>query len=94
MPYAAAALTLVVALANVLAQQPSPAAARLRPMPDPKVSDNHRFLEVSEAKASATLRIGTVELPADGALARREHPRLLFTKADVPDIRARIAQPG
>jgi len=27
-------------------------------------------------------------------MARREHPRLLFTKADVPGIRARIAKPG
>jgi hypothetical protein len=32
--------------------------------------------------------------PADSALARNEHPRLLFTRADLPAIRARIGKPG
>ncbi len=41
-----------------------------------------------------TVHIGTVEVPAGCALARREHPRLLFTKAGVSAIRVRIAQPG
>ncbi len=40
------------------------------------------------------IHIGTVEVAADSALARHEHPRLLFTIADVPGIRARIAKPG
>ena len=33
--------------------------------------------------ADGTVTIGGVELPADCALAHREHPRLLFTKADL-----------
>lgn len=42
----------------------------------------------------ATVRIGNINVPANCALAKKEHPRLLFTKADLPDIRARIAKPG
>ncbi len=41
-----------------------------------------------------TVRIGAVEVPADCPLARREHPRLLFTKADIPKLRERISTPG
>ncbi|MHB1038441.1 MAG: heparinase II/III domain-containing protein [Pirellulales bacterium] len=44
--------------------------------------------------ADRTIAIGGIRVPADSALARKEHPRLLFTKADLPAIRARIAQPG
>jgi hypothetical protein len=40
------------------------------------------------------VRVGEIEVPADCALARKEHPRLLFTKADLPGIRARIAKPN
>jgi hypothetical protein len=43
---------------------------------------------------TAKIRIGEVEVSADCALARKEHPRLLFTKADLPGIRARIAKPA
>ena len=34
-----------------------------------------------------------VDLPADCALARREHPRLLFTETDLPRLRARLKHP-
>ena len=44
-------------------------------------------------EAADTVTIGGVELPADCALARREHPRLLFTKADLPRLRARLEHP-
>ena len=43
--------------------------------------------------AEDTVTIGGVELPADCALARKEHPRLLFTKADLPRLRARLKHP-
>ena len=41
-----------------------------------------------------SIRIWTVDVSSDCALGRNEHPRLLFTKAGLPDIRARIAKPG
>jgi len=40
-----------------------------------------------------TVTIGGVEVPADCPLARREHPRLLFTKADIPRLRERLKNP-
>jgi len=40
-----------------------------------------------------TMRIGGVDVPADCALARKEHPRLLFTKADIPRLRERLKHP-
>ena len=40
-----------------------------------------------------SITIGGVDVPADCALARREHPRLLFTKADLPGLRARLKHP-
>jgi len=46
------------------------------------------------AEAADTLRIGSVEVPADCPLARNEHPRLLLNKADLPEIRQRIEKPG
>jgi hypothetical protein len=48
----------------------------------------------SASNAENMVPIGSVEVPAGCALARKEHPRLLFTKADLPQIRARIANPG
>lgn len=44
-------------------------------------------------EAQDTVTIGDVDLPADCALASREHPRLLFTKADLPRLRARLKHP-
>ena len=46
------------------------------------------------AAAPATAWIGGLKVPATSALVRHEHPRLLFTKADLPAIRARIANPA
>jgi len=40
--------------------------------------------------AEDTVTIGGVTVSADCALARQEHPRLLFTKADLPRLRARL----
>lgn len=48
----------------------------------------------AEAATAPTVRIGSLEVPADCALAKKEHPRLLFTKADLPDIRRRIRHPA
>jgi len=45
------------------------------------------------AVAGETVRIGGVDVPADCALARKEHPRLLFTRADVPQLRKRLEHP-
>jgi len=43
--------------------------------------------------AEKTVTIGGVEVPADCPLARKEHPRLLLTKADLPRLRARLNHP-
>jgi hypothetical protein len=43
--------------------------------------------------AQDTVTIGGVDLSADCALARKEHPRLLFTQADLPRLRARLKHP-
>lgn len=43
--------------------------------------------------AQSTVTIGGVELPAECPLVRREHPRLLFTRADIPRLRARLKNP-
>jgi hypothetical protein len=43
--------------------------------------------------AGETVTIGGVEIPVDCALARHEHPRLLFTKADLPRLRQRLKHP-
>jgi hypothetical protein len=48
----------------------------------------------SWAEAAGTMRIGSVEIPADCPLARHEHPRLLLSKADLPEIRRRIEKSG
>ena len=45
------------------------------------------------ADAGEAVRIGGVAVPADCALARREHPRLLFTTADIPRLRERLKAP-
>ena len=39
------------------------------------------------------IAIGGITVSADCALARKEHPRLLFTKADLPRLRARLKHP-
>ena len=52
------------------------------------------MLATSAVLSAQTVKIGSVEVPADCALAKKEHPRLLFTKADLPNIRDRIAKPG
>ena len=44
--------------------------------------------------AAEVVKIGSVEIPADSPLARKEHPRLLFTRAELPAIRRRAALPG
>jgi hypothetical protein len=43
--------------------------------------------------AEDTRTIGGVTVSADCALARKERPRLLFTKADLPRLRARLEHP-
>ncbi|HPD16784.1 MAG TPA: heparinase II/III family protein [Planctomycetota bacterium] len=47
----------------------------------------------SPAFSAERVVIGGVEVPADCPLARKEHPRLLFTKADLPRLRERLTQP-
>ena len=39
------------------------------------------------------LSVGAMDFPADCALARKEHPRLLFTRADLPRLRERLKLP-
>ena len=46
-----------------------------------------------ELQAGETVTIGGVQVPADCALARKEHPRLLFTKQDLPRLRERLKHP-
>ncbi len=48
---------------------------------------------VQELQAGETVTIGGVQVPADCALARKEHPRLLFTKQDLPRLRERLKHP-
>ena len=43
--------------------------------------------------AAGSATIGGVEVPADCALARKEHPRLLFTRGDLPRLRERLGHP-
>ena len=45
------------------------------------------------AASAETVTIGGVAVAADSALARKEHPRLLFTRADVPRLRERLKHP-
>ena len=45
------------------------------------------------AQGGMKVRIGSISVPADCALARKEHPRMLFTKADLPGIKERIKKP-
>jgi len=48
---------------------------------------------VVAAAGAETVRIGGVDVPADCPLVRGEHPRLLFTRADIPILRRRLARP-
>jgi len=43
--------------------------------------------------ATSSVNIGGVEVPANCALARKVHPRLLFTTADLPRLCARLKNP-
>ena len=43
--------------------------------------------------ADEVVTIGGVAVSAECALARKEHPRLLFTKADLPRLRERLKHP-
>jgi hypothetical protein len=45
------------------------------------------------AESPERVTIGGVEVSASSALARREHPRLLFSQADVPQLRERLKHP-
>ncbi len=49
--------------------------------------------EVCYAQDTATITIGGVKVSGDSALARREHPRLLFTRAELPRLRERLKHP-
>ena len=51
-------------------------------------------MSASIALAAEAAKIGGVEVPADSPLARKEHPRLLFTNAELPAIRRRAKLPG
>ena len=51
-------------------------------------------MSASIALAAEAVKIGGVEVPADSPLARKEHPRLLFTNAELPAIRRRAKLPG
>ena len=46
------------------------------------------------AGEAPTIRIGTTDVPADCPLAGKQHPRLLFTKGDLPKLRKRAGLPG
>lgn len=48
---------------------------------------------VALSAPAEVVRIGGVEVPSDCPLARKEHPRLLFTRADVPRLRERLKHP-
>ena len=66
-------------------------------MPIPRTSAAAVLLAVytgwQTCAAQDTVTIGGVELPADCALVRKEHPRLLLTQADLPRLRARLKHP-
>lgn len=48
---------------------------------------------LASALGGEAVRIGGVDVSADCALARKEHPRLLFTRADIPRLRERLKHP-
>jgi len=50
-------------------------------------------LALASATAGEAVTIGGVDVPADCALARKEHPRLLFTQRDIPRLRERLKLP-
>ena len=45
-----------------------------------------------ETFSAPTVRIGSVEVPGDCPLVKNEHPRLLFTREQLPAIKARLSQ--
>ncbi|MFB3891739.1 MAG: heparinase II/III family protein [Phycisphaerae bacterium] len=51
------------------------------------------LLQGRPALAAGKVTIGGVEMSADCPLAKKEHPRLLFTKADLPRLRERLKDP-
>jgi len=71
-------------LIGIIVPTASPAAEDERAVPAAALS----------ASGGVTVRVGSLDVPADCALARKEHPRMLFSKADLPKIRERIAKPG
>jgi hypothetical protein len=50
-------------------------------------------LAAGRGLASETVTIGGVEVPTTCALATKEHPRLLFTRADLPRLKERLKNP-
>jgi hypothetical protein len=50
-------------------------------------------LAAGRSLAAETVTIGGVEVPATCALATKEHPRLLFTRADLPRLKERLKNP-
>ncbi len=52
------------------------------------------LLPVVVLVAAEAVKIGGMDVPADSPLARKEHPRLLFTNDELPAIRRRAKLPG
>jgi hypothetical protein len=52
-----------------------------------------RSAQAAPASEAPAVTIGGVQVPGASALARKEHPRLLFTRADIPRLRARLENP-
>ena len=50
-------------------------------------------LSGGSADAQRTVAVGGVDIAADCPLARKEHPRLLFTRADLPRLKTRLKHP-
>ena len=46
------------------------------------------------AGEAPTIRIGTTDVPADCPLAGKQHPRLLFTKGDLPKFASGLVYPA
>jgi hypothetical protein len=48
----------------------------------------------AEDNSGKVIQVGRLQVPAGAPLARNEHPRLLFKKADIPKLRERVRQAG